>query len=370
MISWQRLTLLLMGLLGAFAVGVAVFAPQFPRLLKDGFPPPIYKSTLPTVTVSVVPEGTVQKGELPKAAVDRFLASSGRAFMASRDGNLIGAAYGSGVSPDTLLNSYSMVKSLIGVMVLRAVADGQLTLDMTLPEILGDQAPGVTVHALMDMTSGLVMRDEPPKTDIEKTLDDRDFSPFSPIGRLHVFGIQAILPRIETNQDLKGTFHYQSANTALLGLVLETVYDQPLPDLLARMIWSPAKAQPAQWLQNRQTDRVMAYCCLFARASDWLKVGQFLIQNGTSEAPLLPPDVWASWITPAIPAEDRRFGAYRHHMRHDILDRPGEKLQGDFAYFMGHGGQVLYLLPDHDMVVVRFGDGPQLLHSTLYELVP
>ena len=47
-------------------------------------------------------------------------------------------------------------------------------------------------------------------------------------------------------------------------------------------------------------------------------------------------------------------------MRYDVLDRAGEKLAGPFAYLLGQGGQVVYLKPQDDLVVVRFGDGLQL----------
>ena len=49
-----------------------------------------------------------------------------------------------------------------------------------------------------------------------------------------------------------------------------------------------------------------------------------------------------------------------------MLDRPGEPLQGPFAYFFGSRGQTVYLMPERDLVVVRFGGKIQLLHSTLY----
>lgn len=35
--------------------------------------------------------------------------------------------------------------------------------------------------------------------------------------------------------------------------------------------------------------------------------------------------------------------------------------------FMGSRGQITYLMPGKDLVVVRFGDGFQKLHSTLHE---
>lgn len=61
-----------------------------------------------------------------------------------------------------------------------------------------------------------------------------------------------------------------------------------------------------------------------------------------------------------------RDGTYGPHVYHNVLDRAGERLQGRFTYMMGNGGQVVYLMPDADLVVVRFGGRVQLLHSTLY----
>ena len=117
-------------------------------------------------------------------------------------------------------------------------------------------------------------------------------------------------------------------------------------------------------------DDVTAYCCLFAKPRDWIRVGRYLLDNGTPGEPFLPEYLWREFILPDLTVSQRHESTYGWHLRHDILDREGERLAGPFAYFMGHGGQMLYILPESDMVVVRFGDRLQLLHSTLYELVP
>jgi CubicO group peptidase (beta-lactamase class C family) len=97
-------------------------------------------------------------------------------------------------------------------------------------------------------------------------------------------------------------------------------------------------------------------------------VGRFLRDNGRPGEPFLPEALWRDLLLPDLGAEARREGTYGFQVRHDVLDRKGEALQGPFAYFMGHGGQMVYVLPEQDAVVVRFGERPQLLHSTLYEL--
>ena len=156
-------------------------------------------------------------------------------------------------------------------------------------------------------------------------------------------------------------------NTALLGKVLETVYDQPLEVILSDMIWGPAGVAPAMWRTNPTTGRASAYCCLYARPLDWIMVGRFLLENGVDD-PFLPQDLWQEWIAPDLPDPTRAVGHYGWHLRHDVLDRQGEALSGPFSYFAGHDGQIVYLLPEQDAVVVRFGAKPQLLHSTLYTL--
>ncbi len=369
---WLRIALGAAACLMAVALAIWTFAPQLPTLVAQGFPPPVLQTSAPTRPVQGRPSGPLPAGApLPPEAAQRFAQSGGRAMLVSQAGQVTHSAYAPGFDRNTLFNSYSLVKSLVGVLVLRAVADGLVpSLDTRLPDLIGSDAPDVSLHDVLTMRSGLSFKGEPPKDTVDKPLDDAAFSPFSPVGRLHAFGIEAVMPRLHVSPDLSGRFHYQSANTALLGLVVEHAYGAPLQDVMSDLIWRPSGADIAHWRQNTRTGRASAYCCLYARAEDWLRVGHFLLSNGTPNAPLLPAAMWSNWIMPDAAPDTLRSGIYGQHIRHDVLDRPGASLSGRFTYLLGHGGQIVYLLPDHDMVVVRFGDGMQLLHSTLYDLAP
>ena len=346
-------------------------APQVAVLVGEGFPGAVWPASgsfAPVAGASVVTDPPLASPP-PDEALIRLAESGGRALLFSQDGVLRAEAYGEGVDREILLNSYSMVKSLVGALVLRAVADGKIVgLETDLRDILGPTAPGISVGAALSMTSGLVMAEEPPKG--PQSLDDEGgYSAWGPLARLHAFGIRAVLPDLRVDPALTGAFHYQSANTALLGLVLETVYRRPLPDILSNEIWSPAGAATAQWRLTPAGDGVSAYCCLYARAIDWLKVGEFLLHNGRAE-PFLPPDLWRAFILPDLLPQVRQQGSYGWHLRHDVLDRPGAGIAGPFAYMTGLDGQAAYLIPGSDAVVVRFGAQVQLLHSTIYDLFP
>jgi CubicO group peptidase (beta-lactamase class C family) len=364
------LGLLAIGWLGAAALGV--LAPQVFRLAREGFPAPVWPAPGSFVTVAgvAVPADPPRGAAPPDAALARFRDSGGRALLVDRGGTLQIEAYGPGIGRDTRLNSYSMVKSLVGALALRAVAEGRIaSLDARLTGLVGPEAPDLTLREVLTMTSGLMLAGEPPMETMEKSLEDAGFSPFGPVARLHAYGIEPLLPGLRIDPAAKGRFQYQSANTALVGLAVERAWGRPLPDLLSEQIWAPAGAAAADWRKVPAGDGASAWCCLYARAIDWLRVSRYLMENGTPDAPFLPDALWRAFVLPDLSGAVRRQGAYGLHLRHDVLDWAGQPVAGPFAYMMGHGGQIAYLLPGQDAIVVRFGAQAQLLHSTLYEVL-
>jgi CubicO group peptidase (beta-lactamase class C family) len=188
------------------------------------------------------------------------------------------------------------------------------------------------------------------------------------MAELHVGGPEAIAARLVSHPEARGELSYQNINTALLGALLERLHGRPLEDILDDAIWQPAGAGEAFWRRYPATGAIAPYCCLYARAADWARVGRFLLSNGSAGAPFLPEELWREMLGEDIGADARRAGSYRHHFRHDILDRSGEPLQGPFSYMLGRGGQMVVLVPGRDLVIVRFGARHQKIHSTLYEV--
>ena len=251
------------------AVGLVQWrAPQIAVLPAEGFPGPVWPASgdfAPVAGADVVTDPPLAPPP-PVASLTRLAESDGRALLMSQGGVLLAETYGERIGRDTMLNSYSMVKSPVGALVLRAVADGQISgLDTDLREILGPDAPGINIGAALGMTSGLYLAPEPLKG--PQSLDDEGgYSAWGPLARLHAFGIRTVLPD-------------------------------------------------------------------------------------------LAPEV-------------RQQGSYGWHIRYDVPDRAGQGIADPFAYMTGLGGQMVYLIPGADTVVVRFGAQVQLLHSTIYDLFP
>lgn len=370
------------------AVVAAAQAPYLMRLADEGYPAPRWPAAGAFVPVQgrpgPVPHALPQR--LPNGWLEDLMQESeASALLVYQGGSLRMEAYRQGARADTKFNSYSLVKSLVGALVLKAVADQKLgplntPLGTYLPGVGSGAVSHVTLDALLDMRSGILFEPTALKKigmkqvsgvaekDLEKTL----FNPFGPMAQMHFQGIEHVLPHLRVSKTSVDVFNYQNVNTALLGLVLERAYGRPLAEILALEVWQPSGAGPAHWRQYAPDGRVSAYCCLYARARDWVQVAHFLQANGrlqtngTSGEPFLPHVLWQRLMGLGLSPAEREAGAYETHMRHDILNRPGEALQGRFSYFLGQGGQIVYLMPEADLTVVRFGQRHQKLHSTLY----
>lgn len=358
--------------------GALAYAPYLPQLVAEGVPPLVGPGTGHFADLQgaeaprdLHPTTDAQSRPLLPDLGAAFEAKHGKALLVFRDGELALEHYADGIGPDTRFNSFSMAKSLVGALIYKALAEGKLTsLDQTLGELLPMDAgiKAVTLRALLEMRSGIAFDAEGGKfggVSSASKDDDTVPNPFGPLARLHFLGLAAIERDLTVAPGETHEFSYQNVNTALLGEVLETVYGRPLAALLDEKLWRPAGAASALWRQPAQDAPVSAYCCVYATARDWVRVGLFLNENGGTQ-PFLPTPLWREFLGLDVAIADRHVTHYGEHTWQDVLDRPGQALQGPFTYLMGQGGQTLYLMPDKGLVVFRAGDDIELLHSTLY----
>lgn len=357
---------------------ILLVAPYLPRLIAEGYPAAYWPAS---GTFASLPGKAVERPALQPAAgiaatgksLALFERDGGRALLVYRAGVLSLEHYADGFGPETRFNSYSLVKSLVGVLVLRAASKGLI---VSLDDPVGDYLPNigdetfrsVPLLAFLRMRSGVMFSESGLKSASvpgNKSVEQVFVNPFGPMARLHMGGLSVVADGLRADPNIKG-FSYQNINTAILGAVLEAVYRSDLQSILSDEIWVPAGAADASWRQYDAQKPVSPYCCIYARPRDWIRVAAFLMKNGPDGAPFLRPDLWGRYFGRRIALSDRQKGLYDLHLYQNVLDRAGEPLQGPFSYMFGSKGQTVYMMPDRDLVVVRFGDGLPLLHSTLY----
>ena len=92
-------------------------------------------------------------------------------------------------------------------------------------------------------------------------------------------GFESVQMDLRLSADEIGQFKYQNINTAVLAHLLETVYHRPLETLLSDKIWQPAGAGTAFWRRYDADKPVSPYCCIYATARDWLRIGRFFCKQ-------------------------------------------------------------------------------------------
>lgn len=358
------------------AGGALAFAPYLPRLIWEGAPALDWSDRGSYVAVAGAEPPMALPATAsppPNAALSELMAESGgQALLLARDGALAFEYYAPGAGPETRFNSFSMVKSLVGALVFKALAEGRLAnLDQPLGELLPHIAglKDLTLRRLITMRAGIHFDSRTTSFGAPGGLKDSDTfpNPFGPLARLYFEGVATIDRGLTMDRVAPEALTYQNINTALLGEVLETVYGRPLEQLLSEKLWLPAGAGTAQWRKPQAGASVSAYCCLFATPRDWIRVGLYLVGNGRPEAPFLPDALWREFLGLDVGTAERAADHYGNHTLQNVLDRDGQALQGPFTYFMGQNGQILYLMPEQGLVAYRAGRTYQFLHSTLYE---
>ncbi|MCE2658663.1 MAG: beta-lactamase family protein [Rubrivivax sp.] len=326
-------------------------------------------------------------GLTPDAAAEQLAARDTVALLVLRRGELVHEQYFNGFSRDTLGTSFSVAKSVVSLLVGVAVADGRIhhvddPVTRYLPELQAQDTRfgQITLRHLLAMRSGI-------------DFDEAYTVPWSQAATFYLgpdMKAQVARLRIRTAPDQ--AYSYQSGDTQLLAMALERAVGMPLANYLQQRLWQPMGAEfDASWsLDSAAGGVARAFCCLNARAVDYLRLGQAVLNGGraASGAPLVSAD----WLRQST-AVQQRPGVDAAAQRN--IERPASRFQafyawqwrralspaqtaagqaaaarqpgasawpsatqaepGDDVYAEGLRGQYIYIAPGTQTVIVRLG---------------
>jgi len=274
----------------------------------------------------------------------------GRALIVWQGGKIRYEAYGPGVSADTRFETYSMHKSVLGLLYGAALHEGVIhSLDETagayLPEWRGSARGAITLRQLLTMESGLHLGplDSPAAVALSLPLD-------VPPG---------------------SRFEYNNGNSEVAGVILDRALKAAgrgdYASFLSRTLLRPLGAGDAHlWLDHEGgVPRFFAFCQM--RARDWLRIGVMIDQHGRFAGKQVIPAAWiAAMSTPSalnpnyglqmwIGSPWVRYRAYGPRSPIKI-SHAAPYLAPDLVYFDGFGGERVYVVPSLDLVIVRIGE--------------
>lgn len=261
------------------------------------------------------------------------------AFVVLHEDRVVYERYGRGYEQRSLLNSFSIAKTVMSTLVGIALAEGRLaSLDAPVanvrPEFAGTPYGDVTVRQLLTMTSGIA--------NARSLLPDRAEYYYG--DNLLATALHARAPVVNAHG-----WRYNEADVQVLGFVLERAVGMPISAYLAETLWQPLGMESrALWALDREGGTEKAFCCLSATARDFARFGTLIRDGGRWNGRQLVPTAWAE--RSVLPGIDARNG----HVHQHLWWTPNDD-RGDF-YAYGHKGQYLYVNPGARLVVVKFSE--------------
>ena len=244
------------------------------------------------------------------------------------------------------LASFSMAKSIVGLLIGAAIRDGAIRsvddhVEAYVPDLKGTEYGRTPIRALLQMSSGVAFSEDyaNPSSDIytlaRLTLEQ------DPGGSL------AAVKRFDTRRAAPGAlFSYSSADTVVLGLVLAAATQRTLADYASEKLWQPLGTEAdATWIIDA-TGQEITYAYVNAVLRDWARLGLMLANRGSLFGRIVVPEDWLTASTSnSVPTVFSPLERYGYHFW----------LSGDTKRLSLRGlrGQFVLVDPDIKLVLVQ-----------------
>ncbi|WP_421792520.1 serine hydrolase domain-containing protein [Hyphobacterium sp.] len=277
------------------------------------------------------------------AALDAAMTQDGRntlGVVVLHQGRLIAERYAEGVDETTPLHGWSMTKSLAatmaGVLTQRGLID--VTAEGQVPALVAAGRREITVDHLLRMTAGLagyeLNNGMDPNSDMLFT--ESDMATFAATRE------QIAAPG--------GVWDYQSGNTVLAGSALEEFLGDTPQEEIARIrewLFEPL-GMAHSILESDEAGTLQWSSYMYASARDWARLGQLYLDGGRApDGTRLIPEDWIDYVTEPTPGSSGDYGS--GYWMYEV------GLPDDNFMMNGFQGQLTYIIPSEELVIVRLG---------------
>jgi CubicO group peptidase (beta-lactamase class C family) len=216
----------------------------------------------------------------------------------------------------------------------------------------------MTIRHLLTMSSGIkyVPDDKVSIWDELTLFTDDTVAYYYPDLRAHNVKLKA------DGTDPGSRFNYNNYLPQLLGMVLERTTHMPVSQYLQEKIWKPLGMEfPASWsLDSDNSGFEKMDVGVNGRAIDFAKFGRLFLNEGEWNGRQIISRAWVTESTSPDPNDTRVWdsdpewkeagGYYKYFWWGKVAD------DGTYDYVAtGHLGQKIYVAPDENVVIVRFG---------------
>ncbi|MEP7185046.1 MAG: serine hydrolase [Rhodanobacter sp.] len=264
--------------------------------------------------------------------------------------------YALGFGPAQRWESFSVAKSVTSTLLGIALQRGDIhsmedTLGRYIPELRDSAYARVTVQQLLTMTSGVHWNED--YADAKSDVAQMYMRPCVD-GVAHVLSYLKKQPR----QWQAGThFNYNTAETDLLGILVQRATHQSLAAYLSQTIWKPyGMASDAYWIKDECDGSDTGGSGLSATLADYARLGEFMLGGGRIAG---KPVVAKAWLDGAVRRQENVEDPERGYGYLWWTDA-----DGSYAA-IGIFGQMVYVDPSRELVITQVAAWPHATSDAL-----
>jgi len=290
---------------------------------------------------------TARLAPIAKALVDDH-AYNGTpfAFIVVHQDGVVAERYREGITADTRLLSWSMGKSFTNALVGIMAGDGLVDIHapMDIPEWQGDGRAAITLSDLMQMQSGLEWNENyGTRSDVNLMLH-----------REEDMGLFALSKPLMAKP---GThWYYSSGSTNIIMRYLRGRFasEEEFLQYIHERLFDPLGIDNPCF-EPDMSGTPVGSSYLYATARDFARLGHMYLHDGCVGEERLLPEHWVEYTT--TPASDSKggYGACFWLNRGKTYPSAPE----DMYSCQGHDGQMIFIIPSKELVVVVLGYSPK-----------
>lgn len=278
-------------------------------------------------------------------------------IMVLKNGKVIYEEYFAGFAPDSLVDVFSISKTVLAIATGFAVEEGKISVDDKVtgffPDILpvnvSDTLSSMTIKHLLTMTCGM---EETPKL----------LSAFS--GNTSFSWLEEFFASQQVS--MPGTeFYYNFFAPYILAAIIEKEVGMSVMDYIRPRLLDPLQITDMQWDSSHEGICVGGWGMRIC-TEDMAKLGQFLLQRGKWNGRQLISPEWVDTMTSNL-VDCKPVSAFTSKMDPAELEDPANDHSQGYGYFVWQGkyntyraeglkGRFIFISPDKEIVFAITSD--------------
>ncbi|MBK8699525.1 MAG: serine hydrolase [Saprospiraceae bacterium] len=262
-----------------------------------------------------------------------------RALLVLHKDTLILEAYAKGINAQTPLLGWSMTKSVINALTGIMVKNKKLDLDQkNLFAQWEDGRKEITLRELLNMRSGLEW--------------EENYAKSSTATRM-LFDAEDMPAESARAKPGKKNWYYSSGTTNLISGLLRSKFTHlkeyhsfPFDSLFHKLDMEHCV------METDEAGNYIGSSYLYATGRDWLRFGRLYLNDGIWDGERILPAGWVDFTRQSATGSEGKYGAHFWLNQGGISypDAPHDLFAAD-----GYQGQLVFIIPSKDLVVVRLG---------------